>query len=406
MSLCRVFHAYLLTVSRLLLAVPLPKWDFFTGNSRQFLSGEGKKTVKADVLAVFQTKMDVGKSLLKYLPLLSTAPFDEDPDMYGQWLVKPMVLSMILLTGICGLAHGQFEVLGNQAGANPQRVKHQWRVGLVIQAQNGPCAGIYATVPVPVEWDNQQVRIINEEISPEIGSVRYRTLDHGLKQMMIVISRLNPGQQAMAVITFEVVSNPLPAPKETESLVIPKRPSRDVRLYLGSSPYIDSRHARIRDQARKIVADKETAWKQVEAIYDWVRNSVELRDGNLKGATAALRDGFGQKEDLTSLFIALCRAHRVPTRTVWVPNHNYAEFYLADEAGKGRWYPCELVGTRAFGQLPQQRPILMRGDNFRVPEKKESQRYVAEFLKGKTGRGLAKPNVQFVRELVASEVLD
>ena len=48
----------------------------------------------------------------------------------------------------------------------------------------------------------------------------------------------------------------------------------------------------------------------------------------------------------------------------------------------------------------------MRGDNFRVPEKKEAQRYVAEFLTGKTGRGLAKPNVQFVRKLLASEVLD
>jgi hypothetical protein len=326
--------------------------------------------------------------------------------MCGQWLAKPVVLGMILLIGICGSVQGQFEGLASGEAGNPQRVKHQWQVGLVIQAQNGPCAGIYATVPVPVEWDNQQVRIINEEISPEVGSVRYRTLDQGLKQMMIIIPRLNHGQQARAVITLEVVSNPLPAPTATESLVSPKRPSRDVRLYLGSSPFIDSRHARIRDQARKIVTDKETAWKQVEAIYDWVRTNVELREGNLKGATAALRDGFGQKEDLTSLFIALCRAHRVPTRTVWVPNHNYAEFYLEDQDGKGRWYPCELIGTRAFGQLPQQRPILMRGDNFRVPEKKEAQRYVAEFLKGKTGRGLAKPNVQFVRKLLASEVLD
>ena len=326
--------------------------------------------------------------------------------MDGQWFVKPIFLGMILLAGIAGSVNGQFGAVGDQPNNSPQRVKHQWRAGLVIQAQNGPCAGIYATVPVPGEWEDQTVRIINEEISPEIGRVRYRTLDHGVKQMMLVISRLNPGQQAMAVITFEVVSNPLPAPTATESLVIPKRPSRDVRLCLGSSPFIDSRHAKIRDQARQIVAEKETAWQQVEAIYDWVRERVELREGNLKGATATLRDGFGQKEDLTSLFIALCRAHRVPTRTVWVPNHNYAEFYLEDQSGKGRWYPCELVGTRAFGQLPQQRPILMRGDNFRVPEKKEAQRYVAEFLKGKTGRGLAKPNVQFVRELVASEILD
>ena len=326
--------------------------------------------------------------------------------MLRQWVFLPAMLGIISLLCFCQSVQGQFLPAENGLAVGPQRLKHQWRVGMIIQAQNGPCAGIYATVPVPVEWENQQVRIINEEISPEIGTVRYRTTGNGLKQMMIAISRLNPGQQAMAVITFEVISNPLPAPENTQLLTIPKRPPRDVRLYLGTSPYIESRHAKIRDQVRKLVVEEETAWQQVEAIYEWVRENVELREGNLKGAAAALRDQFGQKEDLTSLFIALCRAHHVPARTVWVPEHNYAEFYLEDENGKGRWYPCELVGTRAFGKVIQQKPILLRGDNFRVPEKKEAQRYVGEFLKGKTGRGLAKPNVQFVRSLIATETLD
>ena len=326
--------------------------------------------------------------------------------MFRHCLLHPIILGTIVFMGLGQSVQGQFSLPPNGEPAGIQRLKHQWRVGMIIQAQNGPCAGIYATVPVPVEWENQQVRIINEEISPEIGSVRYRTTGPGLKQMLVVLSRLNPGQQAMAVITFEVVSNPLPAPENSQQLAIPKRIPRDVRLHLGTSPYIESRHARIRDQARKLVADQETAWQQVEAIYDWVRDHVELREGKLKGAVATLRDQFGQKEDLTSLFIALCRAHRVPARTVWIPNHNYAEFYLEAENGKGRWYPCELVGTRAFGQVRRQQPILMRGDNFRVPEKKESQRYVGEFLKGKTGRGLSKPKVQFVRELVATEVIE
>ena len=320
------------------------------------------------------------------------------------------LLAMLLLLNLDSPSHGQFFVPGNAVpaatAATPQRLKHTWRVGVVIQAQNGPCAGIYATVPVPIDWENQQVRIVQENISPEIGNIRYRTLDHGVKQMMIGIARLNPGQQAQAVLTYEIISDPVTTPENTASLVIPKRPARDVRIYLGSSPFIDSRHARIREQARKLVSEEETAWDQVESIYEWVRENIELREGKLKGSVLALRDQFGQKEDLTSLFIALCRAHRVPARTVWVPDHNYAEFYLEDASGKGQWYPCELAGTRAFGQLAQPRPILMRGDNFRVPEKKEAQRYVAEFLKGKTGRGLARPHVQFIRELAGSEAVD
>ena len=44
------------------------------------------------------------------------------------------------------------------------------------------------------------------------------------------------------------------------------------------------------------------------------------------------------------------------------------------------------------------RPILQKGDNFKVPEKKERQRYVAEFLRGNNRRGGGRPVVTFVRE--------
>ena len=43
------------------------------------------------------------------------------------------------------------------------------------------------------------------------------------------------------------------------------------------------------------------------------------------------------------------------------------------------------------------RPMLLRGDNFKVPEKPEPQRYVAEHLKVKGG---SKPQVRFIREYV------
>jgi hypothetical protein len=50
--------------------------------------------------------------------------------------------------------------------------------------------------------------------------------------------------------------------------------------------------------------------------------------------------------------------------------------------------------------MPELRPILQKGDNFMVPEKKGPQRYVAEFLKGSTLAGGGRPEVTFVREYV------
>jgi hypothetical protein len=89
-------------------------------------------------------------------------------------------------------------------------------------------------------------------------------------------------------------------------------------------------------------------------------------------------------------------------RTVWVPGHCYPEFYLEDEDGHGYWIPCQAAGSRAFGSMPDQRPILQKGDSFQVPEVEKPQRYVAEFLKTDSLRG-QPPKVKFIRELLPAE---
>ncbi|MHB8867062.1 MAG: transglutaminase-like domain-containing protein, partial [Pirellulaceae bacterium] len=114
----------------------------------------------------------------------------------------------------------------------------------------------------------------------------------------------------------------------------------------------------------------------------------------VKGSVAVLRDKRGHLEDLTGLFIALCRAEKIPARTVWVPDYCYAEFYLEDATGTGYWFPCELKEKTVFGTVSNDHMILQKGDSFEVPEKKEVQRFVAEFVKGK-----GRPQVSFVRQV-------
>ena len=99
------------------------------------------------------------------------------------------------------------------------------------------------------------------------------------------------------------------------------------------------------------------------------------------------------------MFIALCRAVDIPARTVWVPEHCYPEFYLVDDKGEGHWFPCQVAGSRAFGEMPDTKPILAKGDNFRPPwNLRDHQRYLAEWAQA-TGGG--RPRVKFVREKVA-----
>ena len=278
--------------------------------------------------------------------------------------------------------------------------KQLWKVGLTVTAPNGPCGGIFGTVPVPTDWPEQTVRIVEEDITPQIRTIKYRTLDNGVKQMLISIPMLNANQTAHVFVTFEVTKHSLEAPSDPTQFVIPKRVPRNIRPFLAASPYIEVRHNKIRSLAKQLAADKEGAWETAETIYDWVRENVEYKNGKLKGALAALQDGDGDCEELSSLFIALCRSNRIPARTVWIPGHCYPEFYLQDADGQGHWFPCQAAGAREFGGLRDFKPILQKGDNFRVPEKREPQRYVAEFLKGKSVRGAGNPKVAFTRELV------
>jgi hypothetical protein len=286
-------------------------------------------------------------------------------------------------------------------------VTQRWQIGMIVIA-NANSGAIYGTASAPVDWPEQKVTVIEEDVTPHVRELAYRELGGGLKQMQISIPQMAAGDKAHALVTFEVTRHTLLPPEDPiETYVFPKRTPRDAALYLGESPLIESRRPQFRDQVREIVAGKESAWEQVEAIYDWVRENVEytgggLRgDGVVKGALATLRDKSGMNEDLSSLFIALCRAHKVPARTVWVDGHNYPEFYLHDAEGKGYWFPCQVAGEREFGGISETRPILQKGENFKVPELKKPQRFVGEFLTIKSAGG--RPQHEFMRRLIKEE---
>jgi hypothetical protein len=276
---------------------------------------------------------------------------------------------------------------------------------VTIRAVGGPCSNLVATLPLPVDWPEQQVQTIAEDITPT-ARVTYQTVEYGVKQMTVTIAQLAAGDEARAVVTLQVRRSEFLPPDDTDHfrLADPKKLDRAMRAYLGVSPKIETRNPKIVATAKKIAPPGKyaKAWEKVEAIYDWVREHVKYEQGPLRGAVFALNEGRGDCEELTSLFIALCRVHDIPARTVHVPEHCYPEFYLLDEQGKGHWFPCQIAGGRAFGGLPETRPVLEKGDNFRDPrDPKIKHRYLPETVVGSGAGG--KPEVKFIRELLAKD---
>ena len=266
-------------------------------------------------------------------------------------------------------AEAQFKTGGEPAGAKlgPAEVS-RWRLGVMVKASGGACRGLTGYVAVPTEWPEQEVKVVSEEISPEVR-LHYETLEHAVKIMSFKIAQVAAGQEVKAIVTFEVRRSAILPPENTDKYVQadPKKLPRELRPFLLPSPRIESRDAKIREVARKVGVDKEKAWDHVQAIYEWVWEHIKDKDCPAKSAVAALRDGTGNCEERSSLFIAICRAAEIPARTVWVPGHCYSEFYLEDDKGKGHWFPVNRAAPGSSAALPTCGRFSRRGTTFGLP---------------------------------------
>jgi hypothetical protein len=274
-----------------------------------------------------------------------------------------------------------------------------WRIGLVLKTPV-TCTDVFATFPVPMNWPEQKVTVTGRTIDPQVTAWDTRELGGGVKQVILKMARVPAGSTVEMTFNIAIERFRILGPTQTDDLVIPAKISRDLRFFLSSSPYIDSSNARIKAAWRGLAAQEvPNAWARVEQIYDFVRDNVKYVEGSLKNASQALREGRGDCEEMTSLVVALCRNAKIPARMVWIPEHCYPEFYLEDASGKGHWFPCQAAGTRQFGRMDEYRPVLQKGDRFKVPEKRTPSRYVSEFFKCDK-KGKSNPDPNFIRELI------
>ncbi|TWT75402.1 transglutaminase-like domain-containing protein [Allorhodopirellula solitaria] len=277
-----------------------------------------------------------------------------------------------------------------------------WQFGMKLETPVTFTRGL-GTFAVPMDWPEQVVTIASRDVSGPITHLQMRDLQGGARQAVIGINRMRANQSLNVLLNLKIEKRNILAPTETDSLVIPQRVSRELRGYLGNSPMIDATHGKIRQLSRELdteAADDTSGWQTVRRIYDRVREEVAYTEGPIRNASDALEDGKGDCEDMTSLFVALCRNADIPARMVWIPGHCYPEFYLEVLDGgpeSGHWYPCQVAGTEQFGEMQEDRPILQKGDRFKIPEQRQVVRYVSEYFRCDRV-GSRSPSVRFVSQ--------
>ncbi len=277
-----------------------------------------------------------------------------------------------------------------------------WQFGLEITA-SAPVRGITASVPIPIDWPEQKLKKLPVTKSKSVSRVSFKNPGKGVRQMVIRINRLAAGETARVIFNVKIEKQLIAAPEKTDKLRFATEIPSTVRKYLTPSPYIESRHAKIKKIAAEMKFDEgATPWQQVETIFKWVRENVEYKfDTQIHSCLDALKSGHGDCEELSSLFIAICRARGIPARAVWIPEHTYPEFYLVDQDGNGHWIPCQAAGTYEFGAMTEYRPILQKGDNFRIAGHKKALRYVQPTLVARDAEG--PPSMKWIMNRVKSD---
>ncbi len=118
------------------------------------------------------------------------------------------------------------------------------------------------------------------------------------------------------------------------------RDNQDIKRYLISEPFCEADDPGIHALARELQGP--TARQTVENIYKWVSTNVKYAGylKNPRGALYALKHKEGDCTEYMYLFVALCRANKIPARgiggylanrnPVLKPNayHNWAESYI------------------------------------------------------------------------------
>ena len=207
---------------------------------------------------------------------------------------------------------------------------------MIVSAAGGPVGRLTGTTTVPMKWPEQGVKLVSQDLSPGV-TVSYKSYGTA-KQMIVDIPRVADGKEVHAILTMEITRHTLLPPDETDLYVVPdaKTLPPDFKQYLSPSPLIESNHPRIKAIAKQLGEGQTKAWPHVRAIYDWVRKTIQYqKDAPLTGCVEAIDKGSGDCNQLTSTFIAICRASGIPARTVQIPGHCYPEFYLDDDKGRG-----------------------------------------------------------------------
>lgn len=265
------------------------------------------------------------------------------------------------------------------------------RIGFRIEAGAADLVGISAMGPILIDWPEQTVRLLSEKAPPE-AHVSQQLSPGQCAVLKMQLASLPAGESAQLERLYEITRYRMEFQLPPEELRPATHTPAEIRDQIkGVTPGLETKHPKIVSLTKSLQQESAGvgAWEEVRKFWEWNRDNIKFERGDFRGALFAVENHCGDCEELTALFVSMCRITKIGARTVWVDGtaagHNYPEFYLLDKQGMGHWIPAQVVGPAWFGEMSEYRPIFQKGDRFYDPLAKRNVRYSPHTLRVANG---------------------
>ena len=103
-------------------------------------------------------------------------------------------------------------------------VTSNYQVGFPALAVKKSATQVMVTLPVPNDWPEQTVSVVDETIPTDMGSIKDRKLNSGVKQLVITVPRLRLGAEVRMLMTYQLKTCLLytsPSPRDRQKSRMP-----------------------------------------------------------------------------------------------------------------------------------------------------------------------------------------
>jgi hypothetical protein len=289
---------------------------------------------------------------------------------------------------------------------------HELSIGVELQGEDDATM-IRGSTPVPMEWPEQPIDDVR--IETEGCEARIQQVGEGAAQLLLAASEIRRGQTIRAIAHYKLTLKKQYLGHQADhfSAQQPESPPAIRKQYLQDSPGIQTSSAEVRKLHRELMStvgnalrgvpnssasepsDPKHPWNLVKLFQAWIAANMTPKRGRYTGVINALRNKVGDCEEMAGIMVALCRASGIPARLVWVPNHNWAEFYLTDKEGHGHWIPGHTSCYAWLGWTGVHELVIQKGDRVTPAQERKPQRLLEDWLQW-SGK---QPKARYVADL-------